>query len=183
MTDPNIEIRGDSFSYGVENIGTEWSRYGERKVHIGKFCQIGCFVKVILGGDHNMKRLTTYPFGHIYEDFFECTEEQKASHPLTKGDVYIGNDVWISSYSTIYSGVHIGDGAVICGNSVVVKDVEPYSVVGGNPAKHIKYRFETDVIQSLLRLKWWNRSHQWINEHMDLLLNEPQNVEAILECL
>ena len=93
----------------------------------------------------------------------------KTDHPKSNGDVIIGNDVWIGHESTIMSGVKIGDGAVIAANSVVVKDVEPYTIVGGNPAKVIKKRFSDDIINNLLELKWWDWSNEKINENLNIL--------------
>jgi virginiamycin A acetyltransferase len=92
-------------------------------------------------------------------------------HPSTKGNVIIGNDVWIAENATIISGVTIGDGAVIANNSHVVKNVEPYSIVGGNPAKLIKYRFTKDQIDKLLSIKWWYWTDNKINENIHLLCN------------
>jgi len=92
-------------------------------------------------------------------------------HPSTKGDVIIGNDVWIGQNVTIMSGISIGDGSVIANNSHVVKNVEPYSLVGGNPAKLIKYRFTTDQIEKLLKIKWWDWEDDKINMFTPLLCN------------
>jgi len=89
----------------------------------------------------------------------------------TKGDVIIGNDVWVASYTTIMSGVTIGDGAVIANNSHVVKNVEPYSLVGGNPAKFIKYRFTEEQIKKLLEIKWWDWTDEKINAFAPLLVD------------
>ena len=80
----------------------------------------------------------------------------RMGHPSCKGDITIGNDVWIGAKATIMSGITIGDGAIIAAGSVVVKDVEPYSMVGGNPAKHLKFRFTEKQIMSLLKISWWN---------------------------
>jgi virginiamycin A acetyltransferase len=93
-------------------------------------------------------------------------------HPSTKGDVIIGNDVWIGANVTIMSGVTIGDGAVIANNSHVVKNVEPYSLVGGNPAKLIKYRFTPEQIEKLLKIKWWYWDDKKINKFTPLLCND-----------
>lgn len=101
-------------------------------------------------------------------------------HPATtKGDVIIGNDVWIAENVTIMSGVTIGDGSVIACNSHVVKDVEPYSLVGGNPAKFIKYRFTQDQIEKLLQIKWWNWDDGKINQFVPLLCNN--NIDEFIK--
>ena len=94
-------------------------------------------------------------------------------HPTCKGDIIIGNDVWIGAKTTIFGGVKIGDGAVIGSCSVITKDVEPYSVVAGNPAKHIKYRFTEQQIEKLKKIEWWNWDETKINEiSLDLWSND-----------
>jgi acetyltransferase-like isoleucine patch superfamily enzyme len=154
------------YSYHLNNITT--FNYGEPTVlKIGAFCSIAEGCKVFLGGNHRTDWITTFPFGHIYQEKF--TNFNGSGHPSTNGDVTIGNDVWIGNNVTIMSGVTIGDGAVIAANSHVVKDVEPYSIVGGNPAKHIKYRFNKEVIDKLLKIKWWNWSDYKINNYLPLL--------------
>ena len=128
-------------SIGKHTYGTpiiHWPN-NNAKLTIGNFCSIAGNVNIYLGGNHRSDWVTTYPFGlihtHIFNDF------NGTGNPSTKGDVIIGNDVWIANNVTIMSGVTIGDGAIIANNSHVVKNVESYSLVGGNPAKLIKYRF------------------------------------------
>ena len=111
------------------------------KLIIGKFCSLANNINIYLGGNHNINWVTTYPFGTINQDVFNSFNVAHHGHPFTKGNVIIGNDVWIGKNVTIMSGITIGDGSVIANNSHVVKDVEPYSLVGGNPVKLIKYRF------------------------------------------
>jgi acetyltransferase-like isoleucine patch superfamily enzyme len=144
-------------------------RNNDAKLVVGKFCSIASGVNIYLGGNHRTDWVTTYPFGHINQDKF--TDFNGLGHPSTKGDVIIGNDVWIASNVTIMSGVTIGDGAVIANNSHVVKDVEPYSMVGGNPAKLIKYRFTKEQIENLLEIKWWDWDDDKINKYTPLLCN------------
>jgi acetyltransferase-like isoleucine patch superfamily enzyme len=141
----------------------------DAKLVVGKFCSIASGLTIYLGGNHRVDWVTTYPFGHINQDKF--TDFNGVGHPSTKGDVIIGNDVWIASDVTIMSGVTIGDGAVIANNSHVVKDVEPYSMVGGNPAKLIKYRFTKEQIEKLLEIKWWDWDDDKINKYTPLLCN------------
>ena len=161
------------YTYGGPKI--EHGSSGAKLV-IGNFCSIGGDVTVWLGGNHRTDWITTYPFGHIHQNIFDY---HGAGHPSTKGDVIIGNDVWIASNVTIMSGVTIGDGAVIANNSHVVKDVEPYSLVGGNPAKTIKYRFTPEQIKHLLEIKWWYWDDSKINEYIHLLCNN--NINEFIE--
>lgn len=155
-----------NFTYGKVNI----KHWGEQaKCIIGKFCSIATNVTVYLGGNHRTDWVTTYPFGHIHTNIFNSFNG--IGHPATKGDVIIGNDVWIGENCVIMSGVSIGDGAVIANNSHVVKNVEPYSIVGGNPAKTIKYRFTEEQRRKLLEIKWWDLPTDTINKYSPLLCN------------
>ena len=139
------------------------------KLIVGNFCSIAQNVHIWLGGNHVTTWVTTYPFGHINQHIFNNFNGD--GHPTTKGDVIIGNDVWIGSNVTIMSGVTIGDGVVIANNSHVVKNIEPYSLVGGNPAKFIKYRFTQEQIEKLLEIKWWFWDDDKINKSTPLLCN------------
>jgi acetyltransferase-like isoleucine patch superfamily enzyme len=163
------------YTYGVEHIFVYWKGYAT--ITIGSFCSIADKIKIFCGGDHRVDWFTTYPFGHIHTDIFTNNLAGKG-HPLTKGNVVIGNDVWIGSNVTIMSGVTIGDGAVIAANSHVVKDVEPYSIVGGNPAKHIRYRLPKEVIETLLKLKWWDWDDEKINKYSHILCSD--NIDELL---
>ena len=133
---------------------------------VGIFCSIGSNVNIYLGGNHRTDWVTTYPFGHRELDTFNG-----GGQPSTNGNVVIGNDVWIGDNVTIMSGVNIGDGVVIANNSHVVKNVKPYSLIGGNPAKLIKYRFTPEQIQKLLIIKWWDWDDAKINIFTPLLYN------------
>jgi len=155
-------------TYGEENITIV--NYGESaNVYIGKFCSIANNITILTGGNHRSDWVTTYPFGHINRGVFN--KFNGAGHPKTNGDVIIGNDVWIGGNVTIMSGITIGDGAIIARNSHVVKNVEPYSIVGGNPAKFIKFRFKPEQITKLLKIKWWNWLDSDINTATPLLCN------------
>lgn len=144
----NIEV-GD-FSYGVPIVRIEDER---TKLTIGKFCSIASNVTIMLGGEHRVDWNSTYPFNVLMEDSFSYI----TGHPFSKGDVQIGNDVWIGSDSKIMSGVTIADGCIIGANSLVTKSVlEPYTIVGGVPAKIIKRRFSETVTQKLCEMQWWN---------------------------
>jgi acetyltransferase-like isoleucine patch superfamily enzyme len=147
------------------------------ELKVGKFCSIAEGAKVWLAANHRTDWVTTYPFGHLHQDVFNSFNGK--GHPSTKGDVIIGNDVWIASNVTIMSGVTIGDGAVIAANSHVVKNVEPYAVVGGNPARLIKLRFTPQQIKSLLEIKWWDWPDEKINEFAPLLCNP--NIDTFIQ--
>jgi len=151
------------FTYGKPEI-LSW---GEgTTVKIGAFCSISSGVKIFLGGDHRTDWVTTYPFNILWD----CAKHIKG-HPKSKGDVIIGNDVWIGADATILSGVTIGDGAVVGSKSLVIKDVPPYAVVAGNPAKFIKYRFNEDIIARLLVIQWWSWDEKKIESFLPLMLN------------
>jgi len=154
------------YTYGSPNI--HWENENAELV-VGSFCSIAGNVNIYLGGNHRTDWVTTYPFGTINQNIFD--KSTGVGHPSTKGDVIIGHDVWIGTNATIMSGVTVGDGAVIANNSHVVKNVEPYSLVGGNPAKFIKYRFTPEQIEQLLEIKWWNWDDEKINNLSTLLCN------------
>ena len=137
------------------------------KLEIGKFCSIGSGASFILAGNqgHNHKWISAYPFN---PEIFSNAKDGFQ----TKGDTIIGNDVWIGTEAIIMPGVKIGDGAVIGTRAVVTKDVEPYTVVGGNPAKVIKKRFADKEIKQLLEIKWWNWNVEKINEALPYICSE-----------
>ena len=166
------------FTYGSNNINIYYWDSGNYKLdgtpldekaylQIGNYCSISGHILVYLGGNHHYEWASQYPFGHVRQDVFK--KHYAEGQPWTKGNVVIGNDVWIGTYVTIHSGVTIGDGAVIASNAVVTKDVEPYSIVGGNPAKHIKYRFDKKIVDRLLDYKWWELE-PYIVDHISPLL-------------
>ncbi len=141
------------FTYGVNNVTLyEWGEAAALKV--GAFCSFAKNITVLLGGNHRVDWITTYPFGSAFPR--ELTDVPVPGHPTTAGDVVIGNDVWIGQGVTIMSGVTIGDGAVLATNATVVKDVAPYEIVGGNPARHIKMRFDEETVTLLRKLSWWD---------------------------
>ncbi|MBW2647922.1 MAG: CatB-related O-acetyltransferase, partial [Deltaproteobacteria bacterium] len=119
-------------------------------------------------GEHNTNWISSYPFCSFSDELREETPE----HPKTKGDVIIGNDVWLGSYATIMSGVTVGDGAVIGARAVVAKDVEPYSIVVGNPAREVRKRFGPEEIEYLLELKWWDWDADAIERVAPILMSE-----------
>jgi acetyltransferase-like isoleucine patch superfamily enzyme len=159
------EVGSNTYGHdGIKIIHTE----GTEKIRIGKFCSIAEGVTMFLGANHRVDWFSTYPFGHIHESKFPKVKKG-TGHPTSNGDITIGNDVWIATNASIMSGVTIGDGAVIAAYSVVTKDVPPYTIVGGNPAKQIRKRFSDDVIAKLLELKWWDMEESKINEISDIL--------------
>lgn len=148
------------YTYGHQNIKHIFKdEFPYIKLIIGSFCSIADNIKVYYGhGYHDSNNISTYPFGYV--DF----GKEKFNKGKTNGDIIIGNDVWIGDNVTIMSGINIGDGSIIANNSHVVRDVEPYTIVGGNPSNIIKKRFSDDVIDKLLKLKWWNLEDTEINE-------------------
>jgi chloramphenicol O-acetyltransferase type B len=136
---------------------------------IGKYCSIGSGAVFVMGGNqgHNIDWVSTFPF------YYQANIFKDAKNPYKKvGDTTIGHDVWIGTEAMILPGITIGTGAVIAARSVVSKDIPPYAVVAGNPAKIIKYRFDDDKIKSLLQSKWWNLSEEKIKEIVSSLCSE-----------
>jgi virginiamycin A acetyltransferase len=141
------------------------------KLIIGKFCQIATGVRFIMNGsNHAMNGFSTYPF-----KVFGGEWEQASLGVESKGDTIVGNDVWIGNGATIMQGVKIGDGAIIGTNSLVTKDVAPYTIVGGNPAREIRKRFDTETIELLLSLKWWDWSIEKITDNLKLITSGDIN--------
>lgn len=138
------------------------------KLIIGKFCAIARDVKFIMNGaNHKMDAFTTYPFS-IFSNGWEKVMPSMDELPY-KGDTVIQNDVWIGYDATIMPGIQIGNGSIIASKSVVVRDVEPYSIVGGNPAKLIRKRFPDEVIDLLQGLRWWDWPIEKITDHLPIL--------------
>jgi acetyltransferase-like isoleucine patch superfamily enzyme len=158
------------FTYGRPRV---ISFTKDTKLKIGKFCSISARVKILLGGDHRTDWVSTYPFPALAEKWPEA--KGVTGHPSSKGDVMIGNDVWIGEGAVILSGVTIGDGAVIGGQSVVTRDVEPYTIVAGNPAQPIKKRFDKDTIEKLLTIQWWNWPVEKIRKNIHLICSQRVN--------
>ena len=126
----------------------------------------------ILGGEHRSDWVTTYPFSAFPNEWQSAAKIP--GHPASKGDIVIGNDVWIGNGALILSGVTVGHGAIIGARSVITKDIEPYAVYAGNPAKLIRYRFEQGVREELLRLAWWDWPHEKVVANMSKILSPPQ---------
>ncbi len=156
---------------GAENFEkhvTHHYDFNGDKLIIGKFCAIARGIEFIMNGaNHRMCSVTTYPFNIMGGGWEKCTPKPE-DLPL-KGDTIVGNDVWIGQNVTVLPGVHIGDGAIIGANSVVTKDVPPYAIVGGNPAKLLRKRFDDETIDFLLKLKWWDWSAEKIFANLETL--------------
>ena len=136
----------------------------QEKLIIGKFCSIACGTKFLFNcANHTLKSLSTYTFPLFYEEW-KLEKSNITTAWDNKGDIVIGNDVWIGYEAVIMAGVHIGDGAIIAARAVVTKDVPPYTIVGGTPAKEIRKRFDAEVIEQLLILKWWDWSTDKIHQ-------------------
>lgn len=187
------------FSYGVPKIFAGGNRRSGRLI-MGRYCSIAAGVTIFLGGDHRTDWVTTYPFGavdpkarRLLASLSLAEERAQASAAdaqpagpangrasrTSAGDVVIGNDVWIGRYVSILSGVTVGDGAVLAAHAVVTRDVAPYAMVAGNPARQKKLRFTEEQIARLLRVRWWDWPQDVIEQHYGLLLSP--DVDAFLD--
>jgi hypothetical protein len=146
----------------------------------GGYCSIGPRVKLYLCYDHNTRLVTTFPFSKAFPQ--EWPEAKRLSgHPLSRGSITIGHDVWLGAEASIMSGVKIGHGAVISHRAVVTKDVGPYEIWGGVPAKKIKSRFDEETVKTLLRLAWWNLPVDRLRRLIPLLMS--QDVHGLIRQL
>lgn len=182
VRDPSIEV-GDYTIYndfvndpcGFErnNVLYHYPIHRERLV-LGKFCSIACGAKFLFNcANHSLRSLSTYTFPLFYEEW-GLDRADVASAWDNKGDIVIGNDVWIGFEAVILSGVHIGDGAIIGARAVVTKDIPAYTIVGGVPAREIRKRFDADTIDRLLQLRWWDWPIDKIRENIPHITNrEP----------
>ena len=144
---------------------------------MGKFCSIACGAKFLFtSANHTQKSLSTYPFP-IFFDEWDLDVEDITSAWDRKGDIIIGNDVWIGYEAVILSGVHIGDGAIIGARAVVTRDVEPYTIMGGVPARPIRKRYDEETIQRLLALRWWDFPPEQMRKCLDAL--EQGDLQAL----
>ncbi|MSU54270.1 MAG: CatB-related O-acetyltransferase [Candidatus Staskawiczbacteria bacterium] len=174
----NQSGKSGSIVMGAHSYGDPKIRVWKREnavVTIGKYCSIADNVRFIIDGNRNFQLFSTFPFLEKL-GWKECE-----SGSWGKENPTVGNDVWIGSDVVIYSGVHIGDGAVIAGQSIVTKSVPPYALVAGNPAVIKKYRFEAPVIETLLKHKWWDLPEQVIREKIMPCAADIQKVCQVLE--
>lgn len=160
-------------TYGVIDVRT----YGktDRHLYIGNYCSIAGDVTFHLSPNHHLERISTFPFGGDTEN------------SLSKGDIVVDDDVWIGHHATILTGVHIGQGAVVAAGAVVNKDVPPYAIVGGVPAKIIKYRFSEDMIEKLMRIDFskiddafWKKNRNLFQRN---IVDNPKIIDEILIAL
>lgn len=187
VKDPSIEV-GDYTIYNdfisdprqfEQNNVLYYYPINHERLIIGKFCSIACGVKFLFNcANHTLKSLSTYTFPLFYEDW-ELEKSNVASAWDNKGDVVIGNDVWIGFEAVILAGVKIGDGAIIGTRAVVTKDVPPYSIVGGIPAKVIRKRYSQDIIEQLLSLRWWDWTKDRIKRNLPFIM--AGNIENMTE--
>lgn len=174
IKNPNIEVGDFTYYHDFEdvynfenNVKYHFDFIGDKLI-IGKFCQIASGVRFIMnGGNHLTQSASTFPFAIFGKAWSQAMEGK--SYPY-KGNIVIGNDVWIGSNATIMPGVSIGDGAIIATNATVTKDVAPYSIVGGNPAKLVKMRFSEKRINELLDMQWWYWDIEKITDYLNHLI-------------
>lgn len=165
---PNC-VKVGSYTYGNLNVIT----FSDNScLSIGNFVSIAGNVSFLLDTEHYLEHISTYPFA--VKIVHSCDSES-----FSKGNIIIDDDVWIGYGSTIMSGVHIGQGAVVATGAVVTKNVPPYAIVGGVPAKVIKYRFSSDMIEELLKVDYGKLSEKTIKEHIDELYTELDDVKQL----
>ena len=170
ITNPNIEVGeytmyndfvNDPREFEKNNVLYHYPVNGDKLI-IGKFCSIACGAKFLFtSANHKMSSLSTYPFPIFYEEWGLDAKDIRNAWD-NKGDIIIGNDVWIGYEAVIMAGVTIGDGAIIGTRAVVTKDVPPYTIVGGVPAKPIRKRFDDATVERLIKLRWWDWEHEKI---------------------
>lgn len=179
VSNPNIVIGEYTFYHDFKNDPKDFEKnnvlyqypINKDRLIIGKFCSIACGAKFLFNSaNHSLKSLSTYPFP-IFYDVWGLKNLKVTDAWDNKGDIVIGNDVWIGFEAIILSGVKIGDGAIIGARAVVTKDVPPYTIVGGVPAKIIRKRFDDNTIDKLLKLKWWNLPVETIKRNIYAIQN------------
>jgi virginiamycin A acetyltransferase len=185
VSNPNITI-GDYTYYDDPEDSENFERnvlyhfpfIGDRLI-IGKFCALARGIKFIMNGaNHKLDGFSTYPF-YIFGNGWETATPEPGDLPY-KGDTVIGNDVWIGYEAVLMPGVTVGDGAIIAAKSVVVSDVPPYAIVGGNPARLIRQRFGNDLVEALLAIAWWDWDIGKITRNLDKIV--AADIEALRAC-
>ncbi|WP_299491730.1 Vat family streptogramin A O-acetyltransferase [Acaryochloris sp. IP29b_bin.137] len=185
VTNPNIII-GDYTYYDdpvdsenfERNVLYHFPFVGDKLI-IGKFCALSRGIRFIMNGaNHKMSGFSTYPF-EIFGKGWQRATPQGHEYPY-KGDTVIGNDVWIGYESVMMPGIKIGDGAIVAAQSVVTKDVQPYTIVGGNPATIIRQRFSEEIVQALLEIAWWNWDIEKITANLEKIIGA--DIAALQAC-
>lgn len=182
VTDPTIEVGeytmyddfvNDPRDFQRNNVLYHYPGCNHDRLKIGKFCSIACGAKFLFNAaNHSLHSLSTYPFPIFFEEWGLPADQASISAAWeNKGDIVVGNDVWIGYEAVIFAGVTIGDGAIIGTRAVVTKDVPPYTIVGGVPAKPIRKRFDEETIAALQSVRWWDQDEDWIRQHLSAIQN------------
>lgn len=189
ITNPNITVEDFTMYNDFVNDPTLFEKnnvlyhypINDDKLQIGKFCSIACGAKFLFNSaNHTLSSLSTYPFPLFFEEW--GLEKKDITNTWdNKGNIIIGNDVWIGYEAVILAGITIGDGAIIGARAVVTKDVPPYTIVGGVPAKPIKKRFPEETISALLEIQWWNWSEERIARNIDVI--QSGNIEQLKQSM
>jgi acetyltransferase-like isoleucine patch superfamily enzyme len=169
---------GGRWSYGLSNfVIHSWD--SSTRLSIGSFCSVAGNVHVLLGGEHRTDWMTTFPFGHLHNREFPLgSVHGRTGHPATRGDISIENDVWIGNDVTLLSGTTVADGVVVGARAVIKGRTEPYGIYVGNPAQLVRFRFNQEIIDLLLELRWWELDDDAINELVPAL-QQPPTVEQL----
>lgn len=188
ITAPNIQVGDytyyddpvDPTAFERNNVLFNWPEFGDRLI-IGKFCAIASGVRFVMGSaNHRMCSISTYPF-HVFGGAWESHTPPHLSQLPFKGDTVVGNDVWLGRESVVMPGVRIGDGAIVAACSVVTRDVPPYTLVGGNPAREIRKRFDPELTALLLELRWWDFSPERLDAFLPTLCSG--DLDAVRETI
>ncbi len=188
ITAPNIQVGDytyyddpvDPTAFERNNVLFNWPEFGDRLI-IGKFCAIASGVRFVMGSaNHRMCSISTYPF-HVFGGAWESHTPPHLSQLPFKGDTVVGNDVWLGRESVVMPGVRIGDGAIVAACSVVTRNVPPYTLVGGNPAREIRKRFDPELTALLLELRWWDFSPERLDAFLPTLCSG--DLDAVRETI
>ena len=188
ITAPNIQVGDytyyddpvDPTAFERNNVLLNWPEFGDRLI-IGKFCAIASGVRFVMGSaNHRMCSISTYPF-HVFGGAWEAHTPPHLSQLPFKGDTVVGNDVWLGRESVVMPGIHIGDGAIVAAYSVVTRDVPPYTLVGGNPAREIRKRFDPELTELLLELRWWDLEPEQLDDFLPTLCSG--DLDAVRETI